>query len=148
MQKALMDIIKQSENVSNKPPQSMSQSGPQLLSQSSSMSSSGPDAARVITLASSNGNSHSHVTPIASPPVNPPIKLTLRRNPPSTSKSQSPEKEEKKPIKIDDWDDYCFVCNQGCDEISGELVCCETCPKVYHNVCHIPLINGDVKDLP
>uniref|UniRef100_A0A914XRW1 Uncharacterized protein n=1 Tax=Panagrolaimus superbus TaxID=310955 RepID=A0A914XRW1_9BILA len=146
MQKALMDIIRQSENGYKQ--HHAGQNTPRL---------NVPDNTRVITPVV-NHQSSSAVGPpnptlatvptIASPPINPPIKLTLRRNPPSTSMSQSPEKEEKKPAKIEDWDDYCFVCSNGCDEISGELVCCETCPKVYHNVCHIPLINGDVKDLP
>lgn len=75
----------------------------------------------------------------------PPIKLTLKRNNIQLAASNSVDQAEP---KVDDWDDYCFVCNQGCDEISGELVCCETCPKVYHNICHCPKIPGDVKNLP
>jgi hypothetical protein len=149
MQKALMDIIRQSDINQIK---ATTQSSPRL--------NSVPDNTRVITPVSHQIPAAStppslpplppstSVPPVGSPPINPPIKLTLRRNPPSTSMSQSPEKEEKKPTKSDDWDDYCFVCSNGCDEISGDLVCCETCPKVYHNVCHIPMINGDVKDLP
>uniref|UniRef100_A0AC34FEU3 Uncharacterized protein n=1 Tax=Panagrolaimus sp. ES5 TaxID=591445 RepID=A0AC34FEU3_9BILA len=148
MQKALMDIIKQSEN--GYKPNQASHSTPRLSNINV------PDNTRVITPVVNHHSSPVFVPPtasplpsvptIASPPLNPPLKLKLRRNPPSTS--MSPEKEEKKPAKIEDWDDYCFVCSNGCDEISGELVCCETCPKVYHNVCHIPMINGNVKDLP
>jgi len=78
-------------------------------------------------------------------PALPPIKLTLKRN---TLNSSTEESHDKPNQKTDEWDDYCFVCNQGCDEHSGELVCCESCPKVYHNICHIPKIRVDVKDLP
>ena len=78
-------------------------------------------------------------------PALPPIKLTLKRN---TLNSSTEDSQDKPSQKTDEWDDYCFVCNQGCDEQSGELVCCESCPKVYHNVCHIPRIQVDVKDLP
>lgn len=30
-------------------------------------------------------------------------------------------------------EDYCAVCHNG-----GELMCCDTCPKVYHIQCHVP----------
>ena len=30
-------------------------------------------------------------------------------------------------------DDYCFVCGG-----DGDLICCDTCPKVYHKECHDP----------
>ncbi|XP_002155989.2 E3 ubiquitin-protein ligase TRIM33 isoform X1 [Hydra vulgaris] len=36
-------------------------------------------------------------------------------------------------------EDYCGVCRNG-----GQLLCCDTCPKVYHLQCHIPVLN----DLP
>lgn len=134
MQKALDDIINQSSDNGKKP-------HPVLRQYASSI----PDKTRVITPVVSAAST-SNATPSS---VNPPIKLTLRRNPPGASVStDSSEKEGKRPTKIEDWDDYCFVCNQGCDATSGDLVCCETCPRVYHNVCHIPAINGDVKDLP
>ncbi|KAE9554589.1 hypothetical protein FO519_002228 [Halicephalobus sp. NKZ332] len=79
------------------------------------------------------------------PPL-PPIKLTLKRNTLNSTVEESQEKSSTQ--RTDEWDDYCFVCNQGCDEYSGELVCCESCPKVYHNICHIPKIRTNVKDLP
>lgn len=36
-------------------------------------------------------------------------------------------------------EDYCGVCRNG-----GQLLCCDTCPKVYHLHCHIPALS----DLP
>ena len=36
-------------------------------------------------------------------------------------------------------EDYCGVCRNG-----GQLLCCDTCPKVYHLHCHIPVMT----DLP
>ena len=32
-------------------------------------------------------------------------------------------------------DDWCAVCNNG-----GDLLCCDTCPKVFHLNCHVPSI--------
>lgn len=34
-------------------------------------------------------------------------------------------------------EDYCAVCHNG-----GELICCDTCPKVYHASCHVPELTG------
>lgn len=34
-------------------------------------------------------------------------------------------------------DDFCAVCLNG-----GELLCCDTCPKVYHLSCHIPRLTS------
>ncbi|XP_066922859.1 transcription intermediary factor 1-alpha-like isoform X1 [Clytia hemisphaerica] len=34
-------------------------------------------------------------------------------------------------------EDYCGVCRNG-----GELLCCDTCPKVYHLHCHIPSLHA------
>ena len=30
-------------------------------------------------------------------------------------------------------EDYCAVCKNG-----GELLCCDTCPRVFHLQCHVP----------
>uniref|UniRef100_A0A915DFD0 Bromo domain-containing protein n=1 Tax=Ditylenchus dipsaci TaxID=166011 RepID=A0A915DFD0_9BILA len=49
---------------------------------------------------------------------------------------------------VDQWEDYCYVCNQGCDEYTGELGCCFGCPKVFHNCCHVPAIKQQMVDLP
>ncbi|KAF7638075.1 hypothetical protein Mgra_00002526 [Meloidogyne graminicola] len=48
----------------------------------------------------------------------------------------------------DMWDDYCYVCSQGCDETTGSLGCCSSCPRVFHARCHIPKIIGLMEDLP
>lgn len=33
-------------------------------------------------------------------------------------------------------EDWCAVCMDG-----GELVCCDKCPKVFHQYCHIPCVD-------
>uniref|UniRef100_A0A915MTM9 PHD-type domain-containing protein n=1 Tax=Meloidogyne javanica TaxID=6303 RepID=A0A915MTM9_MELJA len=57
--------------------------------------------------------------------------------------------EESRNATSDDfWDDYCYVCSQGCDETTGSLGCCESCPRVFHSHCHVPRIKGAMEDLP
>ncbi|KAL7075295.1 hypothetical protein ACQ4LE_005879 [Meloidogyne hapla] len=56
--------------------------------------------------------------------------------------------ESSAPTGDDFWDDYCYVCSQGCDETTGSLGCCESCPKVFHAQCHVPRILGLMEDLP
>nr|CAD2172907.1 unnamed protein product [Meloidogyne enterolobii] len=57
--------------------------------------------------------------------------------------------EESRNATSDDfWDDYCYVCSQGCDETTGSLGCCESCPRVFHSHCHVPRIRGAMEDLP
>ncbi|KAH7701507.1 Bromodomain containing protein, partial [Aphelenchoides avenae] len=48
----------------------------------------------------------------------------------------------------DAWDDYCFVCKEGCDDNTGDLGCCAGCSHVYHNGCHVPRITESMKNLP
>lgn len=67
----------------------------------------------------------------------------------SSSKNNSSPVETNGKQRGDDlWDDYCYVCSQGCDETTGSLGCCESCPKVFHPKCHVPAINGAMEDLP
>ena len=33
----------------------------------------------------------------------------------------------------DEHEDYCHTCGE-----DGDLICCDTCPLVFHTVCHQP----------
>nr|CAB3267239.1 ZF(Bbox/RING/PHD)-1 zinc finger protein [Phallusia mammillata] len=43
-------------------------------------------------------------------------------------------------IKCDPNEDWCAVCKNG-----GKLLCCDSCPKVYHLHCHIPAMDSEPK---
>ncbi|KAL3097816.1 hypothetical protein niasHS_000551 [Heterodera schachtii] len=63
--------------------------------------------------------------------------------------TKSPAKDSDEKVHGDDWwDDYCYVCSQGCDETTGSLGCCDTCPKVFHAKCHVPMIKKTMEELP
>jgi hypothetical protein len=82
----------------------------------------------------------------------------------TTTAANDAEKSTSRTNKDDSyWEDYCFVCQQGCDERSGvesmiagqtiagyfqNLGCCAVCPHVYHNICHVPAIATQMEDLP
>ena len=41
------------------------------------------------------------------------------------------------PVNQDPNEDWCACCHNG-----GELLCCDSCPRVYHLSCHIPTLTS------
>lgn len=62
--------------------------------------------------------------------------------------AENAEEESNENTEELSWEDYCYVCQQGCDEKSGSLGCCAKCPRVYHNFCHVPAIREKMETLP
>ncbi|XP_073401291.1 tripartite motif-containing protein 66 isoform X1 [Dendrobates tinctorius] len=53
---------------------------------------------------------------------------------PHECKNTGPSKKSDDPKHIEN-EDFCAVCLNG-----GEMLCCDTCPKVYHLSCHVPAL--------
>ncbi|XP_072033916.1 E3 ubiquitin-protein ligase TRIM33-like [Amphiura filiformis] len=45
------------------------------------------------------------------------------------------------PVNQDPNEDWCACCHNG-----GELLCCDSCPRVYHLNCHIPVLTATPTD--
>lgn len=80
------------------------------------------------------------------------LKLRIRREPADLDATvEEPEAVSRKETdrdSQDEWDDYCYSCNEGCDDVSGELGCCSRCPRVFHQLCHVPQCSVPMRDLP
>ncbi|XP_060759899.1 uncharacterized protein LOC132870279 [Neoarius graeffei] len=42
-------------------------------------------------------------------------------------------------------DDICFICNSDEDD-DGDLVCCDECPRAFHQDCHLPTPHDDTDE--
>ncbi|XP_018424979.1 PREDICTED: E3 ubiquitin-protein ligase TRIM33 isoform X1 [Nanorana parkeri] len=58
-----------------------------------------------------------------------PIRSSMHRSPRGGGGGDGTNKDE------DPNEDWCAVCQNG-----GDLLCCETCPKVFHLTCHVPTL--------
>ncbi|VDN57878.1 unnamed protein product [Dracunculus medinensis] len=98
--------------------------------------------------ASSGG---ANCTPPPKDPMPASVEISSNCTPFSSSEITDPKRSiQDKIAEYDDgkWDDYCYVCQQGCDETTGSLGCCAKCPRVFHNSCHIPAIKEKMESLP
>lgn len=39
-------------------------------------------------------------------------------------------------------EDYCACCHNG-----GDLLCCDFCPKVFHLLCHVPVLHASPRSV-
>lgn len=92
--------------------------------------------------------------PAASPVTTSPPPVKVKQEKPESPTEFSPCHESMKKQQQDDTtsgesgidetssnDDWCAVCRNG-----GELLCCDTCPKVYHLQCHVPCLSATPSD--
>ena len=60
--------------------------------------------------------------------------VSVRRLASNCDQNQSPAKTptKKGDMKHDEW---CAVCDDG-----GDMILCDTCPKIFHLACHVPAL--------